>query len=60
MKLANIYPIANQRNYEGESYVMILAHLVKEGLYNPDVFCDKQYIIMDNGLYEGAQVSTSL
>lgn len=60
MKIANIYPIANQNLYYTESYVMILAHLVKEGLYSPEHFCDEQYIIMDNGLYEGAQVSTSL
>lgn len=60
MKLANIYPVANQALYAGESYVMILAHLVKAGLYDPKHFSKEQYIIMDNGLYEGAQVSTSL
>ena len=60
MKLANIYPIANHHLYQAESYVMILAHLVKQGLYDPQYFSKEQYIIMDNGLYEGAQVSTSL
>ena len=40
--------------------VMILAHLVQRKLYNPDNFNDLQYIIMDNGLFEKAQVSTKL
>ena len=61
MKIANIYPIANQKLYRDEEYVMILAHLVKAKKYNPQNFkyCG-QYIIMDNGLFEKAQVSTSL
>lgn len=60
MKIAHIFPIANQDLYEEESYVMILAHLVKKGLYDPKVFKESQYIIMDNGLYENEQVSTGL
>lgn len=60
MRIANIYPVANQELYENEQIVMILAHLVKKGLYNPAHFNNKQYIIMDNGLFEGQQVSTSL
>ena len=60
MKIANIYPIANQEFYKQEDYVMILAHLVKKGLYIPENFNKDQYIIMDNGLFEKAQVSTEL
>lgn len=61
MKIANIYPIANQKLYKDETYVMILAHLVKAKKYDPQNFkYPGQYIIMDNGLFEKAQVSTSL
>lgn len=61
MKIANIYPVANQKLYRDEEYVMILAHLVKAKKYDPQNFkCPSQYIIMDNGLFEKAQVSTSL
>ena len=60
MQIANIYPIANQEFYKDEKYVMILAHLVKKGLYKPENFSEDQYIIMDNGLFEGEQVSTNL
>ena len=61
MKIANIYPIANQKLYKDETYVMILAHLVKAKKYDPQNFKYRgQYIIMDNGLFEKAQVSTSL
>lgn len=61
MKIANIYPIANQKLYKDETYVMILAHLVKAKKYDPQNFrYPSQYIIMDNGLFEKAQVSTSL
>lgn len=58
MKIANIYPINNQTLYRDESYVMILAHLLKH--YKPENFSERQYIICDNGLYEEAQVSTDL
>lgn len=61
MKIANIYPVANQLLYKDETYVMILAHLVKDNRYVKENFnyaC--QYVIMDNGLFEKAQVSTSL
>lgn len=58
MKLANIYPVANQELYKDESYVMILAHLLK--YYKPENFNPNAYVIMDNGLYEEAQVSTDL
>ena len=60
MKIANIYPIHNQHFYRNEDYTMILAHLVKKGLYNPKNFKNDSYIIMDNGLFEKQQVSTSL
>ena len=58
MQIANIYPVANQQLYKDEKYVMILAHLVKKGFYKPENFSEDQYIIMDNGLFEGEQVST--
>ena len=61
MKIANIYPIANQLLYKDETYVMILAHLVKDNRYFKENFnLSGQYVIMDNGLFEKAQVSTSL
>ena len=60
MQIANIYPIVNQEMYRDEKYVMILAHLLKKGLYDPKNFSQDQYIIMDNGLFEGEQVSTDL
>lgn len=60
-KIANIYTIANQKHYKDETYVMLLAHLLKAGLYNPKFFNkDGQYVILDNGLYENSQVSNSL
>ena len=60
MKIANIYPIKNQHFYKNEDYTMILAHLVKKGLYAPENFNKDSYVIMDNGLFERQQVSTSL
>lgn len=60
MRIANIYPVSNQELYRDEKYVMILAHLVKKGFYKPENFTKDQYIIMDNGLFEGEQVSTNL
>lgn len=60
MRLANIYPVANQELYREESVVMILAHLAKKGLYRSESFNPHAYTIMDNGLFEGEQVSTSL
>lgn len=61
MRIANIYPIANQLLYKDEEYVMILAHLVKENRYFKENFNQVgQYVIMDNGLFEKAQVSTRL
>lgn len=61
MRIANIYPVANQLLYQDEQYVMILAHLVKAGKYHPENFNSyNQYVIMDNGLFEQAQVSTNL
>ena len=40
---------------------MILAHLLKEGLYDKKYFNkDSQYVILDNGLYEQSQVSNDL
>lgn len=60
MKIANIYPVTNQQLYKDEQYVMILAHLLKKGYYKAENFNEQQYIIMDNGLFEGEQVSTDL
>lgn len=57
-QIANIYPISNQKHYKKEEYVMILAHLLSE--YNDRYFNDRQYIIMDNGLFEKAQVTTDM
>ena len=58
MKLANIYPVSNQELYKDESYVMLLAHLLK--YYNRASFRKDAYIIMDNGMYENSQVSTDV
>ena len=58
MKLANIYPVANADMYKDESYVMLLAHLLK--YYKPEYFNESSYKIMDNGLYEELQVSTDV
>lgn len=55
MKLANIYPVSNQDLYKEESYVMLLAHLLK--YYNPANIKKDAYVILDNGLYEEAQIS---
>lgn len=60
MVIANIYPIANQQHYKDEQIGMVLAHLVKQGKYDPKNFPEEQYLIMDNGLFENAQVSTNL
>lgn len=60
MQVCNIFPVKNQNMYEGEEYVMILAHLLRKGLYNPEHFKNAKWIIMDNGLFEGEQVSTDL
>ena len=60
MRICNIFPVKNQNMYEGEEYVMILAHLLRKGLYKPEYFKNSKYIIMDNGLFEGEQISTDL
>ena len=60
MQVAHIYPVANQDFYRGEQFVMILAHLLKKNLYNPIHFSAAQFIIMDNGLFEGEQISTDV
>lgn len=60
MKIANIWPVYNQEMYAEEEYVMILAHLLKKGLYKSNCFSASSYTIMDNGLFEGEQVSTNL
>lgn len=61
MTIANIWPVANQHLYQEEDYAMILAHLVKKNLYSPSTFQDPaQHIIMDNGAFEGEQVSQNL
>lgn len=60
-KIANIFPIANQKFYKNETYIMILAHLLKDGLYNTKYFNKEgQYVILDNGLFENSQVSNDL
>ena len=58
MILANIYPIKNQKYYKEERVVMLLAHLISH--YNPAYFNEDQFIILDNGIYENAQVSTDI
>lgn len=58
MEIANIYPIANQKLYKNESFVMVLAHLIEQ--YEASSFNPNSYVIMDNGLYEKAQVSTDI
>lgn len=60
MQVAHIYSIKNQDLYRDESVVMILAHLAKKHLYKPVNFKSTSHIIMDNGLYEKSQVSTSV
>ena len=58
MEIANIFSIKNQNLYKDEKYVMLLAQLIND--YKKKYFNKNQYIILDNGLYEGAQVSTDL
>ena len=53
MQVCNIFPVKNQNMYEHEEYVMILAHLLRKGLCNPEHFKNAKWIIMDNGLFEG-------
>lgn len=61
MKVANIFPIKNQALYKHEKFVMILAHLLKKGLYDIKNFNRKgQYVILDNGLYESSMISNNL
>lgn len=61
MQIAHIFSIQNQHLYRTQNVVMILAHLAKKGLYKTNFInsCN-QYIIMDNGAYEGQQVSKNL
>ena len=59
MYIANIFPVNNQELYQGEKMAMILAPLLKKGLYKAENFKDT-YVILDNGLYEKSMVSTSL
>ena len=58
MIISNIYPIKNQNFYKQEKIVMLLAHLFN--YYNPENFDSNQWIMLDNGIYENAQVSTNL
>ena len=58
MILSNIYPIKNQRFYKNEKVVMLLAHIFDK--YEPQYFHEDHYIMLDNGINEGAQVSTNL
>lgn len=58
MIISNIYPIKNQTYYKNEKIVMLLAHLFDK--YNPENFNTSQWIMLDNGIYEHAQVSTNL
>lgn len=61
MKICNIFPVNNQSCYKGEEYVMTLAHLLAKHKYSIENFdISKQYIIIDNGLFEGEQVSTDI
>ena len=58
MVLSNIYPIPNQKFYKNEKVIMLLAHIFDK--YDPQYFSEDQHIMLDNGLYEGCQVSTNL
>lgn len=60
MQMANIFSIENQKHYEHEKIVMILAHLLKAGKYESKYFDKNKYVILDNGLYEHSQVSINL
>lgn len=60
MKIFNIYPVKNQTAYAKEDYAMILAHLLKKGLYDYKLLNSNRYIIMDNGAYEDSKVSNSV
>lgn len=60
MKVANIFSIPNQKHYKNEQMVMILAHLLKDKMYSKKYFSSKQYIILDNGAFEGSMVSENL
>lgn len=60
MNIFNIYTVTNQDMYAEEDYAMILAHILEKGLYDPDNFINCKHVIMDNGVYEKAQVSTDL
>lgn len=58
MIISNIYPIKNQGFYKQEKIVMLLAHLFDK--YKAENFNTSQWIMLDNGIYENAQVSTNL
>lgn len=58
MEIANIFSIENQKCYENEKMVMILAHLLDK--YKITSFIGSHYVIMDNGMFENSQVSTNL
>lgn len=58
MIISNIYPIKNQKFYKQENTIMLLAHLFDH--YDPENFKPNQWIILDNGIYENAQVSKNL
>lgn len=60
MKIFNIFTVANQKQYQKEDFIMILAHIVEKGLYEPENLQTNIYTIMDNGVYEKARVSESL
>lgn len=60
MKIFNIYTIENQEMYRKEQNAMILAHLLEQHKYEPENFENCSHIIMDNGVYEHAQVSQDL
>ena len=60
MNIFNIYTVKNQDEYAYEEYAMILAHILEKGLYARENFINCKHIIMDNGVYEKAQVSTDL
>lgn len=58
MKIANIYSLKSQSMYRHEDYVMLLAHLLDK--YDPNNFNEKQYVILDNGMFEKSMVSADL
>ncbi len=59
MKIAHIYPLSNIDMYRTNEYNMLLAQYAEKGFYD-QMHIEHCFNIMDNGLYEGKQVSKNL